>query len=219
MLKNLWLKLRREWLPHLIASTSKAFLRLLMKTCRIKIQGLEQFKATAEVSPCIIMLWHNRLVMVSEILEAFASQFIYTAFVSKSRDGEPLALLAESYKSGRALRVPHNARHAALTQMIGVLKKSREVVLITPDGPRGPRYIVKRGIVVAARESGAKIVPFSWKANRSWELNTWDKMIIPKPFSQIDVCFGAPITVEKEERPENSECETALLQSALQAIS
>jgi lysophospholipid acyltransferase (LPLAT)-like uncharacterized protein len=197
MLKKRWSKAKRRWLPYFIAYAAKIGVRLILKTCKLKIQGLDHLTSTAKESPCILMLWHNRLVIVAEVLHAFAPQFIYTAFISKSRDGDPLALLAESYKSGRALRVPHNARHRALNEMITLLKAG-EIILITPDGPRGPRYAIKPGIVMAARQANAKIVPFSWYADDFWQLNTWDKMLVPKPFTTIHVTFGPPHTVTED---------------------
>lgn len=196
MIKKNWLHFKRRLLPYVFAYSAKMLIRLLLKTCRVKIHGLDHFVKTAENSPCMLMLWHSKLVLVSEILNTHASQFIYTAFISKSRDGDPLAHLATSYTSGRALRVPHNARHLALNQLIGSIKDKGEIIIITPDGPRGPRGEVKPGIVLAAKETEANVFPFSWKAEQFWQLKTWDKMRIPKPFTSIDVFFGEPVVME-----------------------
>lgn len=217
MLKKSWLHIKRRWFPYVFAYSGKIAIRLLLKTCKVKIKGLETFVGTAEKSPCMLMLWHNRLVLVPEILNSHASQFIYTAFISKSRDGDPLAFLAESYSAGRALRVPHNARHLALGQLIEALKEKNEIIIITPDGPRGPRCVVKPGIVLAARETGAHIFPFSWEATRFWQLNTWDQMKIPKPFTTIEVTFGEPIVISKEEK-EDYDKEASLLKNALHSL-
>lgn len=190
---------------------------MLLKTCRVKIQGLETFVKTAEKCPCILMLWHSRLVLVPEILNSHASQFIYTAFISKSRDGDPLAYLAESYAMGRTLRVPHNARHLALSQLISSIKNKGEIIIITPDGPRGPRQVVKPGIVLAAHETEANVFPFSWQAKKFWQLNTWDQMKIPKPFTTIKVIFGEPVILSKE-NSKNYEKDASFLKSILDAI-
>lgn len=214
MLKRFLNKIKRRYFPPLIAFSAKIGMRIILRTCRIEIEGLDHFVDTASKYPCILMLWHNRLTIVSEILNKFASQFIYTAFISKSRDGEPLALLATSYKAGRVLRVPHNARHRALNQMIQHLKLQKEIILITPDGPRGPRYVIKPGVIMAAREASAKIVPFSWDADRKWVLNTWDKMLIPKPFAKIKVFFGDSIALLKDDKKELDD-DAHLLKTAL----
>lgn len=214
MLKSLLKTFKDSWLPYIVAYSAKIAVRLLLRTCRFEIHGLDNFLATAATSSCIVMFWHNRLVIVAEILIRFAPQFIYTAVISNSRDGKPLSLMALSYNAGRVLRVPHNARRRALSQIIHHLKDRREVVLITPDGPRGPCYVLKPGVVVAARESAAKVIPFSWESNRSWQLNTWDKMIIPKPFSTIKVVFGDSLAVPKEKEKKIDE-EMAFFQSSL----
>lgn len=213
-LKSLFYTAKDQWLPHLFAYSAKVVIRLLLLTCRYEVHGLDQFIKTAANFPCILMLWHNRLILVGEILNRFAPQFIYTAFVSNSRDGQPLSLMALSYKAGRVLRVSHNARRKALKEMISRLKKHKEVILITPDGPRGPRYILKPGVVMAARESSAKVVPFSWESDKFWQLNTWDQLRIPKPFSKITIFFGDFLTIPKQNQ-RKFEDEIALLQSAL----
>lgn len=209
--------MKRYWLPYIFAYSAKIAIRLLVKSCKVKIQGLNTFIKTAEKKPCMLMLWHNRLIIIPEILNSNASQFIYTAFISKSRDGDPLAFLAESYTNGRALRVPHNTRHLALSQMIESLKEKNEIIIITPDGPRGPRFVVKPGIVLAAKETGASIFPLSWNAKRYWQLNTWDHMKIPKPFTTIHVVFGEPILIPKETEGDYG-CEADLLKDALQSL-
>lgn len=212
MIKDTWKQWKRRWLPYIIAYGGKYSLKLLLSTCKVKVDGIDNFLNTAKSSPCIIMLWHNKLVIVSEILINATSDTLFTCFISKSRDGEPLAILAESYSRGKVLRVPHDTRHVALTKLIDTLKEQREVVLVTPDGPRGPTNIVKPGIAVAARESSAAIVPFSWSAKSYWQLKTWDKMKIPKPFTTIHVGFGQPIRLHDLD---NTQQDTTILTDAL----
>jgi lysophospholipid acyltransferase (LPLAT)-like uncharacterized protein len=194
-LRHHWLKFKREQLALPIAYFAKFAMRLILKTCTIKVEGLPQFIETARKERCILALWHNRLGIVSEILYNYAPQFIYTAFISQSRDGEPLAILAKSYKAGRVIRVPHQARHQALKQLIDKLRAGGEIIVFTPDGPRGPCYQVKPGILAAAKETKAVIVPFTWTADRFWELKSWDRFRIPKPFSKIQVNLSVPLRV------------------------
>ncbi len=185
-------------IPRVLAYGGKVMLKLLTLTCRIKVEGMDEFLRFAGKGNCILLLWHNRLMMVATIFQQCSPDFIYTAFISQSRDGEPLALFTKSFKNGRTIRVRHNARHGALKEMIDRLKNSREILIVTPDGPRGPRYKVKPGVVMAAQETSAKIFSFSWTANRFWQLNTWDKMILPKPFAKIYVKISGPFTLNQE---------------------
>lgn len=195
--------LKRKIFAFLIAYIGKYGLRLILSTCKIEVKGFENFKETISSKKSILMLWHNRLSIVSEILYRLDNNTIFSAFISKSRDGDPLAKLAASYKTGKAIRVPHNQRHQALKTVIDTLKYTKEVVIITPDGPKGPRYEVKPGIVAAARETDAAIIPFTWTSSKFWQLKSWDKLLFPKPFSTLIITFGKPIellkTVEMEE--------------------
>lgn len=166
-----------------------------LKTCRFQVSGLSHFLETAKKEKCILVFWHNRLSPLAGIIKRYAPLFDYGALISKSQDGDLLAYLTESYPQGKAIRVPHHSKHRGLLSLIQTLKEGKRVLLITPDGPRGPRYLVKPGVILAAKETQAKLVPFTWTATRLWEFNTWDKFRIPKPFSKISVHFGEPIQV------------------------
>lgn len=215
-IKDWWYRFKRRWILPPLVKMGKSALRLSLSTCRIEIKGGEHLIQAASENRCILMLWHNRIAVLPEVLLKMDSPFTYCAFVSQSRDGEILALLANSYKQGRALRVPHDARHQALSKMISLLREKGEVMLVTPDGPRGPRYQVKPGIVLAAKEAPAYIVPFTWSTNRFWQLRTWDKLILPKPFSRIYVIFGEPILVPKDTNQTLEEHAQVLQQTLLQ---
>ena len=217
MLKKNLLSLKQRWVSCGIAYSIKFLTRIILKTCHIRIQGLETFVDTVKNTSCILMLWHSHLVILPEILYSYAGKFKYTAFISKSQDANPLAILAASYECGQVIRVPHNAKHFALSRLIGVLQSKTGGVIITPDGPRGPRYKIKPGIILAARETGADIFPFSWKADRYWQLGTWDQMRIPKPFSKIEAVFGPPLNLNKE-YPEGNQEDASLLKNALDSL-
>lgn len=193
----------------------KSLLRFLLSTCDVEVQGLGLFTHEAKQKKCILMLWHNRLLLLPEILHCYAPQFMYRAVISKSRDGELLSLMAESYVEGRTLRVPHNARRAALSNMINHLKKHSEVLVVTPDGPRGPRYQVKPGVAVAAQQADASVVPITWSSSKSWQLKTWDKLIIPKPFSRLTIVIGEPISLPSDSTESPMDKTTEHLQKTL----
>lgn len=209
-----WEKFKRDYLSFLIAYFLKLVLRVILWTCRFKMKGLETFHAAAQEKKCILMLWHNRLLIVPEILRKFASQHVYAAFISNSLDAEPFAIMINSYPFGRTIRVPHDSRHHALRKMINLLRNSQEVIVITPDGPRGPRYEIKPGVTIAAKKTSANIIPFTWHASRFWELKTWDKLMIPKPFATISLEFGSLLQIKNDLKMSLEE-ESALVQEAL----
>lgn len=194
----------RNILPYIIAYTAKWTARIILWTCKKEVHGIDTFVKTAKTNPCILMLWHNNMIIAPEILYWNAPSLIYSAFISNSRDGKPLALLAESYRQGRAQRVPHNQRHAALHTMIQRLRDHKEVAIITPDGPRGPKHVLKPGVALAAKASGAHVVPFTWTASSHWELPTWDAMKVPKPFSHVIVHLGEPFLIDQHDSEETA---------------
>lgn len=183
-----------NWAPWLLVRLYKLFIGSLMATCKVRVKGLDTFIQTASNGKCALILWHDKLGIAAALLKKYAPQLQYLAVVSNSRDGRILGQLATSYQQCGALFVPHNARDIALRQMTTALKDGRLILIVTPDGPRGPKYRLKPGIAVAAINTGAAVVPLSWSSSRSWQLPTWDKMSFPKPFSTIDVNFGAPLT-------------------------
>jgi hypothetical protein len=91
-------------------------------------------------------------------------------------------------------------------------------VVITCDGPKGPVYQVKPGVIALARHKGMPIVPMTYSAPRRWEFGSWDRMRMPKPFSHTVVWVGDPIDVSQEE-PETARrrVEDALLRLTRQA--
>lgn len=214
MLKNLkgdWKKKLFQIQSFFLAKLIKCLLLLLFKTYRIQVEGLDPFLKLAGKKKCLLMLWHNQLAPILPILSNFTpSNIHYSAVVSASRDGDVLSHVIHSYKNGDTIRVPHNARYQALRTLIEIVEKGDQVVVMTPDGPRGPRYEMKPGIAVAALETQAYIVPLKWEAKDYWELNTWDKFRIPKPFTTLKVTFGSAICFDQTPPPSLEDAKSIL---------
>ena len=85
---------------------------------------------------------------------------------------------------------------AALVGLKRALLEGLDVCL-TPDGPRGPRYRIQPGIIKLAEATGAPIVPIHVRFSSAWRLKTWDRFVIPKPFSRVEVTFAEPITLTR----------------------
>jgi lysophospholipid acyltransferase (LPLAT)-like uncharacterized protein len=76
-----------------------------------------------------------------------------------------------------------------------MLAKAREGfdLAITPDGPRGPAESVQRGIFFLSEKSRSPIVPIGVAAHPARRLSSWDRFVVPLPFSRVSVVFGEPI--------------------------
>ncbi|MDP1835360.1 MAG: DUF374 domain-containing protein [Chlamydiales bacterium] len=189
-----WQRFRRWFLPLFIAYFVDGFLlRLILATCKVEIHGLQGLFKSAEAGPCMLACWHNRLPICTYAIRRWAPHLPFGAIVSKSGDGQILTTIVQKLPNMSIIRVPHDARHQALRQIIHSLKEDKRVLLVTPDGPRGPRYRSKPGTVVAAEATDAVVIPASWSATRFLQLGSWDKMMIPLPFSKIHIHLGDPL--------------------------
>ncbi len=185
----------------LAARLANSIIWLILKTCRIEVTGAEHLQG-GDGGKFILMLWHNRLTITPQLLHLVTPNRSYAAVVSNSRDGQILAEMINRYPQGSLIRVPHDLRHEALRKMVKTLKENDAVPVITPDGPRGPKYKAKGGIAVAAKIAKARIVPLSWQANREWIFKTWDEMSLPKPFSKIKLVIGNPMDINEKSSEE-----------------
>lgn len=198
-LRHHWLNLKNRLLCLFLIWVGEPLLYLILRTCDIQVEGADSFAETVKEGPCLMMTWHCRLPLVISALKVSAPQFRYAAIVSGSRDGELLASIVDSYAPrAQAIRVKHTAKHQGLKNAIKALKENI-VVVVTPDGPRGPRFKAKPGLIFAARATQGKIIPFSWLSRDRWIFKTWDLMTIPKPFSKVIIGFGPALAIANGE--------------------
>lgn len=213
MLKELignWKKKLFKVQAFFIAKFIKALLHILMRTCHITLDGLDKFITLAEKEKCILMLWHNRMSPLLFILGKYTPKINYAALISGSRDGDILSNIIESHKNGHTIRVPHLGRYQALRTFIQYIEERKQVMVITPDGPRGPCYEIKPGIAVAALETQAYIIPINWEAKSFWEFKSWDKLRLPKPFTTLHLTFGEPVRFDAMPQPSLEEVQLIL---------
>ena len=160
------------------------FIKLYFFTLRIRVEGKDVLKkhlVDKNAPSSIIALWHNQLLF-SALLRKLTRNTNLSVVISKSRDGDVASRFAQRFTNFSVIRVGHKTRHKALKEMVAVLEKG-SLLIITPDGPRGPCYQLKPGVFYCAEKARANIIPMRWTASRSLELNSWDKFRIPYPFS------------------------------------
>lgn len=159
----------------------------------------ERFWSAKE--PFIIAFWHGRLLILPAMWPRTAT---ISMLISNHRDGEiiskAIAYFGHGTVRGSAAR-PGSAKNRGGAQALrGMLKvlKANEYVGITPDGPRGPRMRGSDGITTVARMAGVPIIPCSYSAKSRWALNTWDRFIIPLPFTRGVIVWGEPIRIPRD---------------------
>jgi lysophospholipid acyltransferase (LPLAT)-like uncharacterized protein len=106
---------------------------------------------------------------------------------------------------------------SAIRQLAEVIASGKDVV-ITPDGPRGPAYELGQGIVFLAQQSGAEVVPINMEYSSSWRVKSWDRFVLPKPFSTVRVIFGRPHRVAQTSTETDFERERVRLQDAMMQL-
>lgn len=158
-------------------------------TWRVTVSGNSSLSpAFRSGSGRIFAFWHSNLLPLTFIFRNCQ----VNAIVSRSRDGILAAYVAEKWGHTIISGSSHRGGSAALRQSLKVLKENGTVA-ITPDGPRGPKEIVKAGASQLAVMSGAPVIVLSVHPQRAWRLNSWDKFIIPKPFSKVTVHVSEPV--------------------------
>jgi lysophospholipid acyltransferase (LPLAT)-like uncharacterized protein len=93
-----------------------------------------------------------------------------------------------------------------------------EDVGLTPDGSRGPRYVLKPGLVLLAQLSGRPILPVGVEYSRCLRLKSWDGFMIPMPFSRVDVILGNLVSVAVTHSPADFETERRRCEEAMMAL-
>lgn len=146
----------------------------------------------------ILAVWHQNLL--AGILAQTGTA--HTVIISRSRDGDPVAHVCRRLGhrvvrgSSRKGAVDKGGKEAK-DEMIEVLGTGLPGA-VTVDGPRGPAYQVKPGIIEMARRARVPIVPYLPLPQSYWSFNSWDRFRLPKPFSRIQVRYGAPLLINHE---------------------
>lgn len=162
-------------------------------TLRYEVNGKSGVTAPGIApAPVIFALWHNRIFTMPPIWRKTGAKGRKSVVLtSASKDGTTLATAMSMFGLG-AIRGSSSRR--AVSALIGMKKALREGfdVCVTPDGPRGPRYEVQPGVIKIAQSTGAEIIPIHIRYRAAWRLKTWDRFVIPKPFSRVSVVFDKP---------------------------
>ncbi len=143
----------------------------------------------------IITFWHGDLLMQPLHYNKFRPNGYMKAIISEHRDGETIRKIVRHLGTGSFDGSSTRGGAKALIGAIRALKKNDADVAITPDGPKGPIYSIADGIVAISQKTNSKILTFSSIPSSYWQMSSWDKFIVPKPFGKIDFYIGEPFDV------------------------
>jgi len=159
--------------------------KILYRTLRIKSDCCT-YKTLANKDSCVLIAWHNRISILPFIVNHLRKATI-TGLVSKSRDGDFLEMFLAHFgvASERGSSSSNGARSAI--NLIKVLRAGGSVC-ITPDGPRGPKYKAKEGLLSICEKSlKTRMIFLQINFHNTWKFRSWDGFNIPKPFSKVDI--------------------------------
>lgn len=187
-------------------------------TCRVeKIIGDEHAQKLIEQGkPIIPCYWHQMHIFGSWYMRKLQKRGLKIGFlISPSVDGEVPARIVESW-GAVAIRGSSNRTGArALKDMYNTIVKDKVSPVTTSDGPTGPVHEFKQGAVMLAQLTQSPMLPIAYMASNYWELKTWDKFIIPKPFSRIVIAVGAPHFIDKKSNAEKLEEERVNMETTM----
>ena len=183
-------KISRYLATMLVPIIGSLLIRLLALTNKKKFHSPD----TIGDEPIIMACWHGELLMIPYAYTRFRKIPHVKLIISDHFDGTLIAKTLSFFKF-ETIRGSSNRNAArALIKSIKELKNGYDLG-ITPDGPKGPRHEVADGIIVMAQKAGAKIVLVEIKPSKYWQLGSWDKFVIPKPFGIINYYISDLIDV------------------------
>jgi lysophospholipid acyltransferase (LPLAT)-like uncharacterized protein len=183
----------KEKLSGWIASAVFGLLYLTYRFPSLDDRGEALARTMHPNSQVAIAIWHRNAI---GCLLTYARRRL-AILVSLSFDGEVIARVARFFGVHSARGSSSRGGKEAFKQLITLHKQGYDLG-ITVDGPRGPRYKVKPGILAVASRTGTPVLPFAAVADREWVLHrSWDHFRIPKPFAKIWCAYGEPIVIPR----------------------
>lgn len=200
------------------------YIRLVHGTSRWEFIGREHFDAAAATGKGVILVfWHGRLLMAPTVRGETDKRVFM--LISAHRDGEIIANGVKSFgvefirgSAANPKKPQKNKSGASAIAQMTVALKEGHVVGVTPDGPRGPREKVQKGVIRLAQMTGATILPAAYSASRGARLNSWDRFLLAAPFSRGAYVAGPAIQISAENDPETVERARRNVENALLSV-
>lgn len=176
-------------------------MRLWFSSCSVNIHNQENcFSAEEKDKTGIASFWHYSIIYILYHMRRYSA----TAMVSASRDGEYVARLAEQFGFETVRGSRNNKGVEGLKAMLRSIRNGNSAAIVA-DGSQGPPRIVQPGAILLASRTGTPIIPMILTASSYFSINSWDKTIVPKPFSRIDFYYGEPLFVPAKLKAEELE--------------
>jgi len=191
-----------------------AIVSLIGCTLRIRFSFEDKvITAWEEILPGIFPFWHSCVIPATWTFR----RLNIAVMTSRSLDGEYIARVIQRLGYVPIRGSSSRGGQRALMETVSFVKHGGGAAF-TIDGPRGPRHVAKKGPVQLARATGAPIICFYVAVEKKWELNSWDRFVIPRPFSRAVLRVSRAITVPQDADEATLEERYGEMQSALDRI-
>lgn len=187
---------------------------LYSRTFRLQVENEARwFRLLDQGTPVLLCTWHQQFFSAISNFRKYA-KYRPALMISRSRDGAIIAAVARQTGWVTVRGSSSRGGRSALRAMIRHMKRQHLGAHIL-DGPTGPIGVVKAGIIRMAHESHAAIVPFSVTADRALFFNSWDRFMLPLPFSRVTLRFAEPVHLVPTTDPNAFEQQRARLEALM----
>jgi len=176
----------------LVPPLAPGLLRMLARSWTMQVSGEQHLGGMRADQGRLLALWHGRMLIGMRR----HADLGYSVLVSPSEDGSLVKPLLERFGfhviRGSSSRQGARAMRAMLREL-----SAQGTIVITPDGPRGPRHAMNQGLAWMARATGFPVIPLGFATDRAWRLRSWDAFCIPRWRARVALVYGEPIFVER----------------------
>jgi lysophospholipid acyltransferase (LPLAT)-like uncharacterized protein len=187
--------IRQDIVVKLLTRLAAAYIRFVYNTTRwVVLHGQTPAGLVDQKQGFIVSFWHQRLFMA---VCGWVYPSPFSMIISSHGDGQ---LIAKTVQRFGILWIAGSTSKGGAQALKGAIRrlKAGEVVGITPDGPRGPKFKAQSGVIAMAHISDAPIVPFTYAMTHEITLKTWDEFKLPLPFGRGVILWGKPIRILKK---------------------
>jgi len=173
-------------------------IHLIGSSLRMTVEDRGSILDQPEHPPVVIAFWHNRTLLMAYFYERYCRGRVALTFISRSRDGQYITDVAARFGI-KAVR-GSSSRHGTSAMLTAIrASNDRKVdLVITPDGPRGPRFTIRPGLIRLAQATNRPIVTVTYQLKWKFQLKSWDRFHVPIPFSTCHLSTSDPILVPKD---------------------
>jgi lysophospholipid acyltransferase (LPLAT)-like uncharacterized protein len=199
---------------RLVGWTGELLINFLFLFSKVHTLGYEPVAELIKTRRLIFACWHSRLLLLCYRYKKLGASIL----VSNSADGEIVAQVIQRQGHSAIRGSTGKGGLRALIQQSKDMRINNRPGVVTPDGPQGPRHRVQQGVILLAQKTKVPILPITYSSKRRKVFNSWDRFILPFPWSKGVIAYGRPIHVPAQAGLEALEKSTKALETELNRI-